>query len=415
MLKILEEREERALYQNELLAKHQKRLVVIKANYPGADKNNIYVSYLVFKAYLEIKDKFNIIATESTLTLEGLIIYLVVEDELIFVKEQAILLENQNYGRLLDIDVYDCEKQISRQDLGYEARRCFLCDNQAIICVRSQKHSIEEIKTYFKKIVIEDIFSGEIDSNLVIFGLINELCKMSCLGTVGINFNGNHLDMDKMTFFNSIEAISKQFKKFNEIDTKEFANLRAFGVEVEKAMFKATNNINTHKGAIFSLIIYLAAIKNVSDYYLISEEVKRLSKDLESDFVNEDIDTTFTKDLYHQCKITGIRGFAMSGFKNLFDVFAPFYQASEDLELTYLLIIFSLEDTTIIKRGGLEKLEKLQKLANGVIKGEIDICIIEDFTKEHNLSCGGSADILALVLINDLVKKYYFNEKTKKK
>lgn len=408
MLSILEEREARALYQEELLNKYQKRLVVIKANYPGNNKNNTYVSYLVFKAYLEIKQHLTIIEITSTLTKEGLIIYLVVEQPLEDVKRKAINLENEEYGRLLDIDVYDNNRQISRQDLGYEPRKCFLCDDLAIVCVRSQKHSINEVITYFQELVIKDIFNDKVYQNLVIFGLINELAKSLSLGTVGINFNGNHQDMDKMTFFNSIEAISKEFGDFNKLDTKHFSNLRSFGIEVEKAMFKATNNINTHKGAIFSLIIYLAAIKNVTSYDLISSEVKRLTKNLESDFTNEKIESTFTKNLYQKTRITGIRGFAMSGFADLFKVLTPFYQASQNVELTYLLIVLSLEDTTIIKRGGLEKLEKLQHLANQVIEGKISVDKIEDYTKNNNLSCGGSADILALVLINDLVKNYYF-------
>ena len=64
-----------------------------------------------------------------------------------FLKRMTVCLEETHpLGRLFDIDVYDTEgKGISRNELGLDERRCLLCHENAKICARSRKHSLEEL------------------------------------------------------------------------------------------------------------------------------------------------------------------------------------------------------------------------------------------------------------------------------
>ena len=48
-------------------------------------------------------------------------------------------------ARLLDIDVMDKDGTVSRKELGLDARKCLICDDDAKVCARSQKHSMEEL------------------------------------------------------------------------------------------------------------------------------------------------------------------------------------------------------------------------------------------------------------------------------
>lgn len=65
--------------------------------------------------------------------------------------------------------------------------------------------------------------------------------------------NGSHADMNSNTFYNSIEALRGYFGQCFAagIEGAEFKTLQAHGLAAEKAMFKATGGVNTHKGAIF--------------------------------------------------------------------------------------------------------------------------------------------------------------------
>jgi triphosphoribosyl-dephospho-CoA synthase len=59
--------------------------------------------------------------------------------------------------------------------------------------------------------------------------------------------------MNSNTFYNSIEALRGYFGQCFAagIEGAEFRTLQAHGLAAEKAMFKATGGVNTHKGAIF--------------------------------------------------------------------------------------------------------------------------------------------------------------------
>ncbi|MDF9866628.1 holo-ACP synthase/triphosphoribosyl-dephospho-CoA synthase [Bacilli bacterium PM5-3] len=406
-MKILEQREQRAFFQNKLLQNYHKTLIVIKANYPSANKNNLLTSYLTCKFFYKLKKDVTLINYFVTSTNEGLIFYLIVDDSIENAKKIAINYENSELGRLVDIDVYSKQKQLSRADLGIASRKCFICNDDAKICVRSQKHSVEELIEYFNNIVIADIFTkNEVYGNLVLYGLINELNKPYGFGCVGINTKGSHQDMDMKTFLNSIEVLSNKFNDLNEIDLTSFLELREIGKVIENDMFKATMNVNTHKGAIFSLLLILAGLSTSLNYDEVVSEIKKLTSNILDDFKNDSIDKSFGMKLYQEHKITGVRGYAYNGYEILFNDFEPYYESTNNDIYTYLYIIHNLEDTTIIKRGSYDILIDLQDRAYKAIL-DIDYENFNDYCLENNLSCGGSADMLACMYIVNLVKNNY--------
>ncbi len=55
--------------------------------------------------------------------------------------------EKDEFGRLLDIDVYyDNCRQISRKDMMISERKCLICENNAKACARNQTHSLIELQ-----------------------------------------------------------------------------------------------------------------------------------------------------------------------------------------------------------------------------------------------------------------------------
>lgn len=63
------------------------------------------------------------------------------------IKKQTIKLEDSTpMGRLFDMDVIDVNgTSLSRRDLGMPGRKCLICENEAALCARSRKHSLDQL------------------------------------------------------------------------------------------------------------------------------------------------------------------------------------------------------------------------------------------------------------------------------
>ena len=61
-------------------------------------------------------------------------------------KRATIVLEDSHpLGRLWDLDVVTPDGAVSRRDLNFVPRRCFVCDRPAHECARSRAHSLEAL------------------------------------------------------------------------------------------------------------------------------------------------------------------------------------------------------------------------------------------------------------------------------
>ena len=57
--------------------------------------------------------------------------------------------ETHPLGRFMDIDVFDRDgRQISRQDVGFEPRKCLLCDCDARECYILRRHDAQQLKKF---------------------------------------------------------------------------------------------------------------------------------------------------------------------------------------------------------------------------------------------------------------------------
>jgi len=217
--------------------------------------------------------------------------------------------------------------------------------------------------------------------------------------------NGSHKDMSIDTFYASAKAIKPFIKKF--LHVREFDGLRLVGLECEKAMFKATNGVNTHKGMIFSLAVICGAIGRAKCYDRLQNEIKYLCKDLiKNDLEKSKCANTHGEKFYLRTKQTGIRGEAVSGYSTVFQNSLPFYEKKVKLhgeevamKLTLLYLISITDDSTLYARGGLEAIEFVKKESKKVLHVENldnNLLRFDKMMIEKNLSCGGSADLLGI-------------------
>lgn len=157
-MELLDLREKRDHFEKELIEKHNGTLLTLRANFPGEDKRHEKADLAVRILYEEVRRHFNPIHEERMKTAEGLILFLLLKEKSIDVKRKIIEIEERHpLGRLLDMDVRDEMKIWSRRDFDLPGRKCYLCDDLAVHCVRSEKHRKDEIIDHFIKIVNEYI------------------------------------------------------------------------------------------------------------------------------------------------------------------------------------------------------------------------------------------------------------------
>jgi len=154
MEKILELREKRDSYEKELLQTYHHTLITIRPNFPGIEKRNEYANLVSEVLTSEISGKLHIFKSFRSSTPEGLIYHLIVEENGLLAKEICINLEEEHpLGRLADIDVRNKDITFSRSNFSLGLRKCYLCEDDAIVCVRSMRHSHEDIASHFIDVV----------------------------------------------------------------------------------------------------------------------------------------------------------------------------------------------------------------------------------------------------------------------
>lgn len=267
---------------------------------------------------------------------------------------------------------------------------------------------------------------------------VNKLAKKALLyevllspkpGLVDRINSGAHDDMDLYTFVDSIVALDDFFYRCTRIGYENtsvdygdiFPALRACGLEAEKAMFAATNNINTHKGAIFIFAILCGTIGSlkreakVLSVENISQRSKEISKNILKDFdnFNKDENKTYGIKQYLDHGLLGARGEAYLGFPAIFKAYRVIEESiasgfDEKIALGNGLIeiMTFLVDTNIIGRRGPgagkflnDSAKKVKDLgAYGSEEGLKEIYRLDKKFIEMNISPGGCADLAAASL-----------------
>ena len=366
-------------------------------------------------------------------------------------KKIAVKIEEEHIsGRFLDLDIYKSSNiSLSRSDINCPPRKCFICDQNAKACMRTAKHSRAELRKYLEKERIRfNNYLGKKTNKSAAF--IEELAYNSVLkelfttpkpGLVDLADQGSHTDMNIDSFLKSSKAIRPFFSDFFEIGANSFLKknrfelLRKKGQKAEKNMFEATDGVNTQKGIIFSFALITAAVGEIfsraelfnSDQISnkISEVIRSwtagiVEKELtnkvekiingESHFISE-ANLTHGQVIYLKYGISGARGEAENGFKNIIKYALPEFKQhmnegySQNLASIQALIslIAEVDDSNILFRSDLQTLRYIQnkfkklKENGGVLKksGRNEYKKLCKQMKEKSVSPGGSADLLA--------------------
>ncbi|MCT0192334.1 citrate lyase holo-[acyl-carrier protein] synthase [Lactobacillus helveticus] len=157
---VLAGKDYRVALQQAILKKYpDATLVDINLNIPGPIKNNRYLIKLFDYGIKQLEEIWQNKGYDYKLVKAlnndaGCENFYVLRESSKVVKLSTILFEENNkIGRLFDADVLIKGKTaLSRQELEYSSRRCYLCNRPAKECARSRRHSVEEMQRYISSL-----------------------------------------------------------------------------------------------------------------------------------------------------------------------------------------------------------------------------------------------------------------------
>lgn len=261
-------------------------------------------------------------------------------------------------------------------------------------------------------------------------------------GLVDKDNNGAHRDMDYALMQRSIDTLHPYFVKLALLGCADtlptHTSIRDIGIEAEKAMLSATNGVNTHKGALFSMGLAVVAAAHEERKIAANEEqilkernggedilvsLQTTIKALAASFPDTN-GTHGSKAKLLSKGTTAIKGAldnAREGYEMLFAEWLPFYierrkeHDAHTLHKTLLRIMCDLDDTNVIYRTDLATAEEVKQEARALLDNfskahtaedkekriAAELLALKDMDKRYtarNISPGGAADMLSLTI-----------------
>ena len=246
-------------------------------------------------------------------------------------------------------------------------------------------------------------------------------------GLVDKDNNGAHRDMDYALMQRSIDTLHPYFVKLALLGCADalptHTSIRDIGIEAEKAMLSATNGVNTHKGALFSMGLAVVAAAHEERKIAANEEqilkernggedvlvsLQTTIKALAASFPDTN-GTHGSKAKLLSKGTTAIKGAldnAREGYEMLFAEWLPFYierrkeRDAHTLHKTLLRIMCDLDDTNVIYRTDLATAEEVKQEARALLDS-FSKAALKDMDRHYttrNISPGGAADMLSLTI-----------------
>lgn len=246
-------------------------------------------------------------------------------------------------------------------------------------------------------------------------------------GLVDKDNNGAHHDMDYALMQRSIDTLHPYFVKLALLGCADalptHTSIRDIGIEAERAMLSATNGVNTHKGALFSMGLAVVAAAHEERKIAANEEqilkernggedvlvsLQTTIKALAASFPDTS-GTHGSKAKLLSKGTTAIKGAldnAREGYEMLFAEWLPFYierrkeRDAHTLHKTLLRIMCDLDDTNVIYRTDLATAEEV-KLESRALLDNFSKAALKNMDRHYttrNISPGGAADMLSLTI-----------------
>ena len=437
LLDMLDARERRVHHQQELLEQYHKPLICFTMNIAGPIKDSPLIRRGFARGQQLLRQQFfraklTPLSAEAHCAATGCEAFYVLDADPLTIKKFTTDIEDATpLGRLFDMDVLRPDgTKVDREELSLSGRRCLICGGPAKVCSSRRIHTVAELQAKTTEILTDtmDTWDAATAAQQAVRALLYEVTTTPKPGLVDRRNSGSHTDMDSFTFMSSAAALYPYFEACARVGRETmdrpapetFAALRPLGCEAEGEMLDATNGVNTHKGAVFSIGITCAALGrlNRAEWCAparVLQEVAAMTSGLtKQDFADVTAENAVTagQKLYVQYGITGIRGQVEAGLPVVLHHGLPALE--NGLKLGYdinragcaalLEILVHSTDTNMIARSSRERqlawvARVKELLAQTPYPDEEALVELDDQFIAENLSPGGSADLLALTYL----------------
>ncbi len=429
LAQILARREARVSRRKELLEKYKRPVVCLCMNIPGDIKRTPAVD-LLFESGAR-RMLCAVLSGESNLGASLLHVeyyYGVTGPEGLFVfaglsarrlKEIAVRIEDgAPEGRLFDLDIIEeSGKKLSRSF----PRACIVCGKPANLCASSRAHGTEQLKDATKELIA--IWLADNLAAAAVAAMDEEAGLTPKPGLVDAANSGAHSDMDLALLKKSSAAMEPYFRKIacaSYLREAPLAELTRIAIEAEAAMLEASAGVNTHRGAIFTFSIYIAALARAASS---GEGAFEIAKSLAEEKAQEASSGTILEaaaeaSYYETASVStreshgrivkrkygsgGALEHARQGFPTALKARRTIIETGNRL-LALCGIMRELSDSNLLYRGGEQGLQWVQEKASEIekMRPEDRISALSEMDEEcikRNLSPGGAADMLALAI-----------------
>jgi len=453
--RVLDAREKRA-QQRQNWADRKRLSLSLSFNIPGYPKSDNTIT----SAFSEVRKdliryitscrlSFNLKESETTSDYAGDFFILPLSVNTDNPKEIKALFEdfegNHPLSRLIDVDIFSAEGLPVSSN---KAKKCLICSKPAIVCMREQNHSFEELRDKINNRMVsflQERRKEQIRHKFTLYAtkaLMYEVSVTPKPGLVDRFSQGSHTDMDFFTFISSSSALSYYWREIVDLaatwDGKEketiLKGLRTTGIKMEEAMLSATEGANTQKGAIFLMGFTAFA----SAYYIINNQEpsddnissvisylntnmveKELASNISGSSHGEKVFKKYGKELAGGIRLEVEEGLP-TVFKTALPVLKKLSKTEENTEIWWntalkevlLHLMAKNNDTNILFRSNADILAETKQLAHICVEKESlervkQFEILKDFCEQHNISPGGSADLLAVTCFIYWVQKEF--------
>lgn len=401
---VLENREKRVMLQESLLSQYRVPVLSCTMNIPGEVKQTPLVDF-IFRQYMDLVRKTwsgKILQEVQMDAVTGPEAFFAVDSDADGIKDSAVAIESLvPAGRLLDLDVIGTDgKKLSRP----EPRTCLVCGGPVNLCSRSRAHGLDAVKGAAWAIMTS--YAVERLSDLAVGALVREARLTPKPGLVDENNNGSHQDMDLAMLLDSAAALRPYFRFCAEFGlgmARDINELICAGLEAENTMLRVTGGVNTHKGAIYALGLFLASLgaflMNGEDPFAVSARLAAAQA-----VSAPEVRGSHGALVAAKYQAGGAREEAMEGFPTARKGAGALKESGGDGLYAFLKILEDIRDTNLLYRGGPDGLAYVQASASAVLGMDPDkrkdaLLAMDQECIRLNISPGGAADMLALVFL----------------
>ena len=236
--------------------------------------------------------------------------------------------------------------------------------------------------------------------------------------------SGAHADMDFELMCRSADSLRQPFASLaaaGRVAGSFEQVLMPLGIEAERGMLAVTGGVNTHRGAIFSVGLMVAAIARARTHSAspspgaVRAALRETWGDALDSHAARSDDASHGGLVRRRTGRDGARREAARAFPSVFETGLPTYRAARAAGLddnaagiqTLFALMSSIDDTTVLYRGGLEAGSFVRQAAAAFLAdggchrsdwfGKAEALHRAFIAK--NLSAGGCADLLACTLL----------------